>query len=162
MKTLRVALLVLGCAAILAPALRAQAAARVYETREDLLVRGVRDHFGDKDYSRIGLYARPGVGGPEFVNLGVLPAGSKFEIVGQARTGWWPFAKVEFVIRLLGPAPFDIGTRPVRISSAAALHLYVKDDASGERRLNPRYFTETPARAPGGKPTDHARPPDPS
>lgn len=111
-----------------------------YRVVEELLISGIKHDLRSSDFDRVVLFARPGIGGPEVVHLGVLPAGAVVEIAGLLRRSSGLFSGLQYRVKILGPGFEELSDRDVRISDASAFRLYEGRDEFGQPILSSRYF----------------------
>jgi hypothetical protein len=111
-----------------------------YRVLEELLVCGIKRDLRSRDYDFVVLVARPGIGGPEVVKLGVLPSGSVIRVAGLLRRGSGPIGGLQYRVMIHEPASHSWTGRDIRISDAFAFKLYEGRDSSGQPILSRRYF----------------------
>ncbi len=113
---------------------------REFELKENLVARGIKlpPKFAAVDYILImplpGIYSRYRI-----LDLGAVPAGSRFRIIGVVTHRSKLFPITEYVISFSGHRFGE--DKPVRITSAAGAQLYLKPASPHEApQLSERYF----------------------
>ena len=120
---------------------------RQFALKEDFLVRGVRwDLRATRpDYILMMPATKPGIGGPEFTELGVLPKGSRFEIVGAVDRTSTLFPETSYVARFAPDTIAQVELATVRFHSSHLFPLLLKPAAPGEApHLSEVYFQPLP------------------
>lgn len=112
-----------------------------FELKEEFLLKGVKRDLRSKTPDYFLVVPRPGVGGPEFFDLGVVPRGSEFEIVGVVTHESKLFPMTAYVVRFANGTTGEANAAGVRLNAASGFHLYLKPASPQEAPpLNPRYF----------------------
>lgn len=111
---------------------------RRFEVRQDLLAYGIKRSLPSSHYDYVVLHPKPGIGGPEVVDLGLVPAGTTLEVVELVGLGPRIFGREFYRVRLQGSAAARFEGRDLRLASRRTFH--VGSDAEGHPILNPAYF----------------------
>lgn len=135
-----VALVVGGCVQLAEKSIPLGSNGQHYLVLEELLVCGIKRDLRSRDYDFVVLVSRPGIGGPEVVKLGVLPAGSVIEVAGLLRLWSGPIGGLQYRVMIHKPASHSWTGRDIRISDAVAFKLYEGRNSSGQPILSRRYF----------------------
>lgn len=117
-----------------------------FELKEPLLVRGVKHdaRATTPDYALV--MPSPGIGGRFIVDLGTLPRGTRFRIVGVTTHRASLFPSTRYVISLLDRSLPGAAGREILLSDAASWHLYLEPtSADAAPRLNERFFRPLPS-----------------
>jgi hypothetical protein len=120
---------------------------RTYELTQKFVVRGIQ-LIGQKspDPAYILVMPPPGIGGHLVTDLGLLAAGSRFQIVGVVTHRSELFPSTEYVIALESPELIRSGGAPIRINNVYAWKLYEKPAAPDQPPgLSETYFRPIPA-----------------
>ena len=120
---------------------------RQFALKEDFLVRGVRWDLRSTqpDYILMMPATRPGIGGPEFTELGVLPKGIRFEIVGVVDRTSPLFPETSYVARFAPNTLANVDLASVRFSSSRLFPLFLKPASPDEApQLSEAYFQPLP------------------
>lgn len=113
---------------------------KTYRTKQKLLLFGIKiDRNGNRTDNHF-LTTTPGVGGPEVVLLGEIPARTVLKIIKVIREHPRPFGyqNIVYVAQLLEENHFNI--KNVEISQA--FKNYVKLQGKNTYHLNPNHFEE--------------------
>lgn len=123
---------------------------REYELKENFVARGVKlpPKFDQVNY--ILIMPPPGIASRyRIVDLGDMPAGSRFRIVGVVTHRSELFPATQYVVSSLNHPVAGSEGRQIRIQDAAAWQLYVKAAAPDEApQLNEKYFRSLADRFP--------------
>jgi len=120
---------------------------RQFTLKEDLLVKGVKRDLRSKQPDYAMLVGVPGIGGPEFLELGIKPAGSRFTIVGVIVHKSQLFPATAYVVRFADGVPVAPGIIDVRISDQNGFKFHAKPLSPEEApQLSERYFAPVAAR----------------
>lgn len=120
---------------------------RQFALREDFLVRGVRWDLRSTqpDYILMMPATKPGIGGPEFTELGVLPKGTHFEIVGVVDRRSTLFPETAYVARFAPNTLAKVDLASVRFNSSHLFPLFLKPASPDEApQLSEAYFQPLP------------------
>lgn len=116
---------------------------RQFALKEDFLVRGVRWDLraAQPDYILMIPATKPGIGGPEFTELGVLPKGSRFEVVGVVDRTSTLFPQTSYVARFAPGTLTQVDLASVRFHSSQLFPLFLKPASPAEApQLSEVYF----------------------
>lgn len=114
---------------------------REYELREELLVRGVKRDARSAAPDYVLVMPPPGIGGRFIVDLGTLPRGTRFRIVGVTTHRSRLFPSTRYVISLRDQAIADPADRDILITDTSSWDLYLAPSSPAEApQLNPRFF----------------------
>ncbi len=119
---------------------------RVFETQEDLLIRGVKRDLRATRPDYIVLMPAPGIGGPEIFNLGTIPRGRRFRITGVIDRKNSLFSKPQYVVEFSGAPITNESVESIQLYNVQAFPLYLLPVADGAAPpLNPKYLLEVNA-----------------
>jgi len=113
-----------------------------FTLKEDMKVMGVKRDLRSKlpDYAM--LVGSPGIGGPEFIELGSKPAGSRFSIVGVVTYKSKLFPGTAYVVRFADGREVAPGIKDIRITDQNGFGFHIKMlSHEVAPQLNDRYFT---------------------
>lgn len=113
-----------------------------YETTQELLVCGIKRDLRSDAHDYIVLVPKPGIGGPEVIKLGTLPAGTAFEIIGLVQQGPEFLNRKIYQIKILGRFADNFGRDEVQLSKWN--RLYAGADRFGQPTLSPDFFRRLP------------------
>ena len=115
---------------------------RTFELREEFLVYGIkRPDQKSPEPDFILIMPPPTIGGHLILDLGRMPAGSRFQIVGVVTRRSKLFPSTEYVISFANRSISQTEGKQVRINATSTWHLYVKPASAEEPpQLNELYF----------------------
>ena len=115
---------------------------REFELREEFVARGVKLPPGFDEVNYILIMPPPGIASRyRIVDLGAIPAGRRFRIVGVVTHRSELFPATQYVVSFLNHPLAGSEGRQIRIQDAAAWRLYVKPASPVEApQLNEEYF----------------------
>ena len=120
---------------------------REFALKEDFHVLGVKRDLRstEPDYILIIPAAKPGIGGPEFFDLGAVPAGSRFKIVGVIERRFKFLPQATYVADFASDALSGAKLVAVRLRDSHVHPLYSTPiSPSDPPQLNERYFQALP------------------
>ena len=114
---------------------------REFTLKEDLKVKGVKRDLRSKQPDYAMLVGTPGIGGPEFFELGIKPAGSRFTIVGVIYRKSRLFPATAYLVRFADGITVAPGITDIRISDENGFKFHDKPPSPEEApSLSARYF----------------------